>query len=207
MKVYHSYDDAELFLLVKKDNDKAFRVLYERYWKKLLIQAHLKLQSADVIASNAKQEAEEIVQTIFINLWRRRHTIQLKYSFHTYVAAMLKYEILRQLALNKKEKQSKASVPWLYVVEDNSTSHWLDYEQCRDEIEKEVRLLPEKCQLVFRLSREAGLTEKQIAESWNIAPKTVQAHMGKALKQLRTSLQQLFYLFMLLILIGIFSLF
>ena len=112
-----------------------------------------------------------------------------------------------KLALNKKEKQSKASVPWLYVVEDNSTSQWLDYEQCRDEIEKEVRLLPEKCQLVFRLSREAGLTEKQIAESLNIAPKTVQAHMGKALKQLRTSLQQLFYLFMLLILIGIFRLF
>lgn len=199
MKVYHSYDDAELFLLVKKDNDKAFRVLYERYWKKLLVQAHLKLQSA--------QEAEEIVQTIFINLWRRRHAIQLKYSFHTYVAAMLKYEILRQLAINKKEKQYKADVPWLYVAEDNSTSQWLDYEQCRDEIEKEVRLLPEKCQLVFRLSREAGLTEKQIAESLNIAPKTVQAHMGKALKQLRTSLQQLFYLFILLTLVAAFSLF
>jgi RNA polymerase sigma-70 factor (ECF subfamily) len=199
VKVYQSYDDAELFLLVKKDNDKAFRVLYERYWKKLLIQAHLKLQSAE--------EGEEIVQTIFINLWRRRHTIELKYSFHTYVAAMLKYEILRQLAINKKEKQYKAVVPWLYVVEDNSTSQWLDYEQCRDEIEKEVRLLPEKCQLVFRLSREAGLTEKQIAESLNIAPKTVQAHIGKALKQLRTSLQQLFYLSMTLILIGTFSLF
>lgn len=199
MKVYHSYDDAELFLLVKKDNDKAFRVLYERYWKKLLVQAHLKLQSA--------QEAEEIVQTIFINLWRRRHAIQLKYSFHTYVAAMLKYEILRQLAINKKEKQYKADVPWLYVAEDNSTRQWLDYEQCRDEIEKEVRLLPEKCQLVFRLSREAGLTEKQIAESLNIAPKTVQAHMGKALKQLRTSLQQLFYLFIILTLIAAFSLF
>jgi RNA polymerase sigma-70 factor (family 1) len=186
VNVYHSYDDAELLFLIKKDNDKAFRVLYERYWKKLLMQAHLKLQSTE--------EAEEIVQTIFINLWRRRHTIQLKYSFHTYVASMLKYEILHQLATNKKERNFRENVSALHVAEDHSTRNWLEYEQLREEIEKSVQLLPEKCQLVFRLSRENGLTEKQIAETLDIAPKTVQAHMGKALKQLRTSLQQLFYL-------------
>jgi RNA polymerase sigma-70 factor (ECF subfamily) len=186
VKVYQSYDDGELLLLIKKDDDKAFRVLYERYWKKLLIQAHLKLQSTE--------QSEEIIQTIFINLWRRRHTIELKYSFHTYVASMLKYEILHQLAINRKERNFKGNVSALYVVEDHSTRNWLDYEQLRAEIEKSVQSLPEKCQLVFRLSRENGLTEKQIAEALDIAPKTVQAHMGKALKQLRTSVQQLFYL-------------
>jgi RNA polymerase sigma-70 factor (family 1) len=187
VRLYQSYSDNELVLLIAKDDEHAFRILYDRYWKKLLVQALIKLQTAG--------EAEEIVQTIFINLWRRRHTIRLKYSFHTYVASSLKYEILRQLALNKKEKHFRENVSALHVVEDHSTRDWLDYEQLRYEIEKNVQLLPEKCQLVFRLSREAGLTEKQIAESLNIAPKTVQAHMGKALKQLRTSLQQLFYLF------------
>ena len=152
------------------------------------MQAYLKLQSTE--------EAEEIVQKIFINLWRRRQTIQIKYSFHTYVASMLKYEILHRLARINKEKQQQARAPWLHVVADNSTCQWLDYEQLRDEIEKEIQLLPEKCQLVFRLSREAGLSEKQIAESLKIAPKTVQAHLGKALKQLRTALQQIFYLLM-----------
>ena len=170
---------------MKKGDEEAFKMLYDRYWKKLLLHAFVKLQS--------KEEAEELVQTIFLNLWRRRHSIELKYSFHTYVAAMLKYEILRHLAMKKKEKQQKANAPKMYVVEDNSTCQWLDYEQLRDEIEREIQLLPEKCQLVFRLSREEGLTEKQIAKSLRIAPKTVQAHMTKALKQLRTSLQQLFY--------------
>lgn len=189
MKKNHAYeyDDGELLLLIQQDNELAFRILYERYWKKLLLQAYLKLQS--------REDAEEIVQTVFINLWRRRQTIRLKYTFHTYVASMLKYEIIHKLALRKKEKKGKEIAPWLHVVEDHSTTQWLDYEQLREEIEKEVQLLPEKCQLVFRLSREAGLTEKQIAQSLEIAPKTVQAHMNKALKQLRTSLQQLFYLF------------
>jgi len=199
VRLWQSYNDNELVLLIAKDDEQAFRVLYDRYWKKLLVQALLKLQSAE--------EAEEIVQTIFINLWRRRHTIQLKHSFHTYVASMLKYEILRQLALNKKEKHFRENMSALHVVEDHSTRNWLDYEQLREEIEKTIQLLPEKCQLVFRLSREAGLTEKQIAESLSIAPKTVQAHMGKALKQLRTSLQQLFYFFSTLSILLINSIF
>jgi RNA polymerase sigma-70 factor (family 1) len=198
-RLYQTYNDNELLLLIAKDDEQAFRILYDRYWKKLLVQALLKLQSP--------AEAEEIVQTIFINLWRRRHTIQVKYSLHTYVASMLKYEILRQLALNKKEEHFRKNVSALHVAEDHSTRNWLDYEQLREEIEKTVQLLPEKCQLVFRLSREAGLTEKQIAESLNIAPKTVQAHMGKALKQLRTSLQQLFYFFSTLSILLINSIF
>lgn len=174
-----------MLLLVQKDDVKAFRVIYERYWKKLLLTAVLKLQS--------KEDAEEVVQTVFANLWRRRHSIRLTHSFHTYVASMLKYEILRRLAQRKKENQRKENAPWLRVVEDNSTAEWLDYEQLREEIEKEIQVLPEKCRLVFRLSRESGLTEKQIAESLDIAPKTVQAHIGKALKQLRSSLHHLFY--------------
>jgi RNA polymerase sigma-70 factor (ECF subfamily) len=190
LKIYCSNTDAELLLFIKEDDEKAFRILYERYWKKLLLQAFIKLRSTE--------EAEEIVQTIFINIWKRRHTIELKYSFHTYVASMLKYEVLRRLAIQKKEKERRLNTPYLQVVEDNGTLEWLDYEQLCDQIEKEVKLLPEKCRLVFRLSREEGLTEKQIGESLSIAPKTVQAHLGKALKQLRTSVRQLFCLFTLL---------
>ncbi|WP_315814878.1 RNA polymerase sigma factor [Paraflavitalea speifideaquila] len=186
MIIYQSYTDAELLLLIQQNDEAAFRVLYERYWKKLLTQAYFKLQSAE--------DAEEIVQTIFINLWRRRQTIQLKHSFHTYVASMLKYEVLHKLLLHKRDQKNKADVPWLQVVEDDSTCQWLDYEQLRSEMEKEIQRLPEKCQLVFRLSREAGLSEKQIGQVMGIAPKTVQAHMGKALKQLRTSVQRLLYM-------------
>jgi len=185
-RIYQSYSDNELLLLIAKDDEQAFRVIYDRYWKRLLVQAILKLHSPG--------QAEEIVQTVFINLWRRRHTIQLKFSFHTYVASMLKYEVLHQLAANKKENNLLQNVSALHVAEDNSTRNWLEYDQLCEEIEKTVQSLPEKCQLVFRLSRENGLTEKQIAETLDIAPKTVQAHMSKALKQLRTSLQQLFYL-------------
>ncbi len=184
MATENKHSDEELLSLVRAGDERAFDILYKRYWKKLLLQALVRLGST--------QSAEEVVQTVFINLWRRRRSTELKYSFRTYITAALKYEILRELAQRKERARKEAG--HLYVVEDNSTAEWLSYEQLRNSIESEINLLPEKCRLVFRLSREQGLTEREIAQSLSISPKTVQAHMGKALKQLRSSLRQLIWL-------------
>lgn len=182
MAVYSSYNDEQLLELVQKDDENAFRQLYERYWNKLLTQAFIKLKS--------HEEAEEIVQEVFLQIWRRRKKIELKFSFHTYCASITKYEILSRLSGRKKEENAKQKLFSIIPAADNSTFEKSNYELLRRKIEKTVQLLPEKCRLVFRLSREAGMSEKQIAEKLNIAPKTVEAHISKALKSLRTSLRQ-----------------
>jgi RNA polymerase sigma-70 factor (ECF subfamily) len=178
---YSLYNDYELLTFIREDDEQAFHALYERYWKKVLVQALLKLA--------IQEEAEEMVQIVFMNLWHRRHKIELKHSFATYIAAITKYEILAQLARRKKEDELKKKLSMVCNGSDLSTSHWLDYEQLRNELEKNIQTLPEKCRLVFQLSRDKGLTEKQIAHTLHISPKTVEAHIGKALKLLRTSLQ------------------
>ena len=60
-------------------------------------------------------------------------------------------------------------------------------------LEETVKNLPEKCQLVFRLSREAGLSESEIAAELGISLKTVGAHKTKALKALRKALHQFLF--------------
>ncbi len=178
---YSLYNDCELLAFIRENDEQAFHALYERYWKKILVQALLKLE--------VQEEAEEMVQTVFMNLWHRRQKIELKHSFATYIAAITKYEILAQLARRKKEDELKKKLSLVCNASDLSTNHWLDYEQLRSELERNVKTLPEKCRLVFQLSRDKGLTEKQIAHTLQISPKTVEAHMGKALRLLRTSLQ------------------
>ncbi len=180
-KAYQLYDDEKLLVLIKENDEQAFHVLYQRYWKKILTQSLIKLTS--------QEEAEELVQTVFMNIWQRRQRIELKFSFATYIASVTKYEILAQLAKRKKETTLKQQMRIVYSDADLSTHNWLDYEQLRREIEKTVRALPEKCRLVFQLSRDKGFTEKQIAEVLHISPKTVEAHIGRALKSLRSSLQ------------------
>ncbi|HEY4061039.1 MAG TPA: RNA polymerase sigma-70 factor [Puia sp.] len=182
MSAQVAYTDEELIQRISRDDEQAFRLLYERYWDKMLAHAYWKLGSGG--------EAEEIVQDAFVGLWRRRASLQLKHSFYTYISAVVKYEILRRLASRKAKTEFEKKAVHLYREEDNSTLQWLNYEDLREQIELTIQSLPEKCRLVFRLSRQEGLTERQIAETLQISPKTVEAHKARALRTLRTTLAQ-----------------
>ena len=179
MKLSKTLTDEELVVLITQNNEKAFKLLYNRYWKRMLAKAYTQLQSYTI--------AEEVVQDAFINFWNRRHTLQLKYSFHTYIASVVRYEVMAQVA--KKSKQP------LYMddlnmpgIADHSTQNWLDFDELKSNLDMLVNTLPEKCRLVFKLSRENGMSDKQISENLEISRKTVEAHLGKALKTLRLSI-------------------
>lgn len=174
-----TYTDNELFGLIAKDDMIAFQQLYDRYWNKLLIRAQSKLKN--------EQESEDLVQEVFIILWRKRKSINLNFSFHSYIAAMLKHAIIRRLS-RKNILQRLNGTEYTNAI-DYSISNEAYQEFLEEEIRKNVQSLPEKCRLVFRLSREEGLTQKQIAATLKINQKTVEAHIHKALKTLRSSLQ------------------
>lgn len=183
------YDDGELFRLVREqDSNAAFEALYHRYWDKLLIQAKFK--------TGSEEEAEEIVQHVFMNIWKTRKNIELRHSFHTYIASCVKYEIMTTLVKQKKQREALNN---FYKTtgqeEDNHTAEWVDYESTRRQLEETIQTLPDKCRLVFRLSREKGFSEKQIASELHISQKTVQAHMTRALKLLRSILQHRLFIF------------
>jgi RNA polymerase sigma-70 factor (ECF subfamily) len=175
--------------LLKSSDEAAFTELYNRYWEKLLAKAVLRLQSS--------QDAQELVQDIFIRLWKRKEVIDIKNSFHTYISAVLKYEIIHRITERRKERLKFPEDPnnaEKINVQDSSTLHQLNFQDLQQRLEASVQRLPEKCQLVFRLSREAGLSEREIAETLQISPKTVQGHITRAIKTLKSSLNSLFLL-------------
>jgi len=194
MKRYDEYSDIELLDLMKKDHEQALSALYHRYWNKLLVVAAHRLDDITI--------AEECVQDLFCSLWSRRHTLVLRFSLATYLSVAVKYQVIKQLDLQyrKAERKEKYISDYSSSIHLPSADESILEKEMIERISAAINRLPDKCRIVFKLSREEGMPNKQIAVELGIAEKTVEAHISKALKDLRTDLVTisplvLFYLF------------
>jgi RNA polymerase sigma-70 factor (family 1) len=186
-----SVTDQELIALIAQDNMEAFTELYQRYWDKIFAVAMHRL--GDIA------EAEEIVQEIFLSLWARRNSLQLTHGLNTYLSVAVKYKVINHLARQHRRQLQISRLTNNSPVNPNTTAEWLDEKELRKQLEKTICTLPEKCRIVFLLSREENKTYAEIAAELNISQKTVEAHMSKALSILRQSLKVATPLFLLLL--------
>jgi len=175
---YIDKSDMELIGLMKQHDQAAFTEIYQRYWKKLFTVAANKLQDLE--------EAREIVQNVFISLWNRREQLEINSSLQNYLAVSVKYRVINVLDKLTTKKTYLDSLDQANV--DHSTQQWLDFMELKKQLSELVKELPEKCRLVFTLSREEGNSHKEIAQKLDISEKTVEGHLTKAIKLLKSQL-------------------
>jgi len=180
MQLYSTFSDDKLLDLLKSGDDLAFAEIYNRYWNRMLTVAVNKIGDL--------ADAEEIVQDIFISLWKRRKILELTSTFNNYFAVAVKYQVIKLLARRSNQQKYTDTISSKDNLLDNSTQEWLDFEALKKQLSEVVADLPEKCRLVYKLSRDEGMSQKQIAAELGIAEKTVEAHLGKAIKLLRKNL-------------------
>ena len=182
MNTHSNLSDLELIGLLKQDDQAAFTEIYGRYWKKLFTVAANKIHDLE--------EAREIVQNVFISLWNRRSELEIKGALSNYLAVSVKYRVINLL---DKQHHHRLYLDSLHGSEvDDSTQEWLQFMELKDRLAVLVSELPEKCRLVFVLSREQGKSQKEIAQQLGISEKTVEGHMTKAIKSLRRGLNSYF---------------
>ncbi|AMR32498.1 hypothetical protein A0256_14220 [Mucilaginibacter sp. PAMC 26640] len=177
--------DEELLALVKAGHISAFGVLYDRYWNPMLAKAYSRLKS--------QEDAEEVIQELFIKLWRRRDRIELQYSFKTYLYAALRYEILDFVASQTylKNNLSVEEAGIFDFAAENDSHSSLEMKEFQKQVNQIIDNLPEKCRLVFKMSRNDGFKTQEIAKELNISPRTVESQISKAIKVLRVALKNL----------------
>lgn len=165
--------DERLLTLLQQDRKDAFEVLFKKYY-------HL-LWRHSVKYVRDKDTAEEIVQEFFVYLWEKRETLTIPDSVSSYFHVAVKNR-----SFNHLQKKFHLSIP----IEENTdilhyeTDHLLT-EELTTHIERAINQLPDKCKIIFLLSRKSDLTYKEIARQLDISVKTVEAQMGIALKKLR----------------------
>lgn len=190
MNLYNHHSDIELIDLMKHDHQQALSALYFRYWDKLLVIAGNRLDNLAI--------AEECVQDVFCSLWKRRHELELHHSLATYLAVSVKYQVIKQMDKQYRQHEAKKTAYFTteYAV---PADEYVFAKEMTERIAGAIAQLPDKCSIVFKMSREQGMTNKQIAKELEIAEKTVEAHISKAIRVLRNDLATfsplLFYFF------------
>lgn len=177
---YKALSDIALVDLLKQNDEKALSALYLRYWDKLLSVACNRLKEPET--------AEEVVQDIFFSLWKHRNTLQLKHSLSSYLAVAVKYRVIDAMRRRYQKRNHELQRSDYEEASSPSAEVSVFEQELKEQIEGTIKRLPEKCQMVFRMSREQGLTYKQISAELDISEKTVETHISKALKDLRTNL-------------------
>lgn len=169
---------------LKLDDEMALSAIYKRYWQLLYTSAYHVLKD--------KQACEDIIQELFIKLWNNRYNIHITTSLKAYLYASIRYEVYRQIRTGTAREDIYDDA--LQLIHTPADYDNIEYKELTARVSSVVETLPEKCREVYKLSREECLSHKQIASQLNISTKTVENHLTKALRQLRTTIGSTFLL-------------
>ncbi len=174
-------EEKSLLLLLKNGDIKSFEFTFRFYYEPLLGYALSILK--------VEAEAEEIVQELFLKIWRDRKKLIIKHSFAAYLYKSVYNQCLHRLQKEKLLQEYQKFALKQPVAEVNA-DEMLKYEELNRKFFELMEALPERRQLIFKLSRFQGLKYREIADRLSISIKTVEANMSKALQYFRRNLQE-----------------
>jgi len=169
------------FDLIKQGNEKSFETLFRAYYKPLLIYSERIVEDKD--------DANEIVQDIFLKLWEKRKEIEIRSTLNAYLYRAVynnSLQLLKRRKLDLKYRQ--------YKTQHSTNSINPSEDMIATELSHKIGLLldalPDNCKRIFKMNRFEGMKYQEIADKLSISIKTVEANMTKALKHFRKHLSE-----------------
>ena len=170
--------------MVKADFEDNYRALFRRYHSNLLFYATRFV---------GEVEAEDVVQDVFVELWRRQVEIGDDIQAFLYKAVYTRsLNVLKHRAVVGNHEEMMLAIGQkraeYYAHEDGEVVKRMEDRELRSTLRRAIGELPEKCRVVFKLSYLHDMKNKDIAQILKVSPRTVEAHMYKALRYLRSRL-------------------
>jgi RNA polymerase sigma-70 factor (ECF subfamily) len=172
-------NESELLERLRAGDDAAFDAIFRMYYAQLVgtVQGIL----------TERALAEEIVQDVMLELWRRRASLSVKDSLKAYLFQASRNRALNHIRHRRVEERAVAFMDTAATAP--ATAHSALVQREIDAAMREaLAQLPERCREVFELSRVQGLKYAEIARVLDISVKTVEGQMSKALRVLRARL-------------------
>ena len=134
---------------------------------------------------------DDILQEVFLKIWDNRKNIKTSYSFNSFIFTITRNLLLNELRSRLNNQKFRERIKGLSLAEEFVSFEQVEYTELKEKIDHLVGEMPEKQREVFRLSREEGLSYKEIAEKLNISEKTIEYHIHQAIGFLKKRLKSL----------------
>ena len=174
--------DVKLLKDLQKGEEKAFEKIFERYSTQLFNVVHK--------FTTSRSDAEDVVQEVFSKIWKHRIRLNPDLPFTPYIIKIAKNIIIN---LARKRIYETAYLSYRYHVQSKFnyvTENQVLFKELQLILQEKIVSLPEKRQIVYRMSRNEGLSNLEIAEKLGISERTVENHINHALKEIRLHLSQ-----------------
>lgn len=173
-----TYENDKMLVLQLQNNEvKAFDALFHKYSGKLY------RFSFSLLKNN--EDAKEIIQETFFRVWNKRTEIDSGKSFKSFLFAISYNLVVDQLRLRMKDQEFRRFLQEYFEPGELGPPSETDYETLTKQIESAVHELPDKRKQIYVLSREKGLSHKEIAGRLGISVKTVENQINLSLKHIR----------------------
>jgi len=172
-------DDRALLQRIRQGDEQAFDLLFRQYYAALVGFAESLLRG--------RAMAEDVVQDVLLEVWRRRESLEIDVTWRSYLFRATRNRALNDLRHLRVALRAEPLVRGPESEEASSPAE-IDAQELDRQFQRVLAGLPEPVREVFQMSRRDGLTYGEIAGALGVSVKTVEARMGRALKELREQL-------------------
>jgi len=175
------YNEVELLAAIAASDEKAFEAVVDRYWNKI--------HSIALLFTKSPEAAKDVVQEVFIKVWCVRQTLPEIKSFDDWL-----FIVARNAIFNSMRRKKSFYPADIYLLDRPASSalspeEALKFKQLQQVIQQGVELLPPQQKIIFKMSREQGISHEEICERLDLARSTVKNALVKALVFLRNYVQ------------------
>jgi len=174
--------DNEIIGRIRQGDIKQFEALFRSSYTSLVKYAQTLMKDHDT--------AEEIVQDLFFRLWQNKEKIKIESSLNGYLFRSVHNRCLHYIEHQKVVERHAQEISFEQSPGAESPADELQYKELQAKIARTIEKLPERCGKIFCMNRFEGLKYSEIAEKLSVSVKTVEANMGRALKEFRKALAE-----------------
>ncbi|MEN6456250.1 MAG: RNA polymerase sigma-70 factor [Prolixibacteraceae bacterium] len=174
--------EGQLIADLKKGDTSAFETIFRLYSGQLFRFARSYFHT--------NEDAEEIIQDVFLKLWKHKESIYSSDSLKSYLF-QIAYRTIKETFIRKnREDKYKQRIALEYLKAESPELEQADYKLVLKAVDRLIETLPAQRQNIFILNKKEGLTISEIAVYLNITEKTVKNHLSLAMAQLRNEARQ-----------------